>query len=67
MKEFSGGLYAVTTCTNLTKVAETWKQLWNWVQSSQYRWRKTHELEKPRDPRAAAKDLVLDLYLPIEG
>jgi hypothetical protein len=28
--------------------------------------RRTHELEKPRDPFAPEKDFILDLYLPIE-
>ena len=69
IKEFKGGLYAVTTCRKLALVGETWMKLWKWVQSDlcKYRWRKTHELEKPHDPRASAEDLVLDLYLPIEA
>jgi len=68
VKEFSGGLYAVTTCEDLTLVGENWKRLWEWVQSgnSGYKWRKTHELEKPMNPCASEKDLVLDLYLPIQ-
>ena len=55
----------MTTC-KLQDVFETWKKLWEWVQSSKHKWRRTHELEKHKDPLASGKDLVLDLYLPIE-
>lgn len=65
VKNLAGGLYAVTTC-KLQDVFETWKKLWEWVQSSKHKWRCTHELEKHKDPLASEKDLVLDLYLPIE-
>jgi DNA gyrase inhibitor GyrI len=67
---FAGGLYAVTTCRlkgdPQGTVQEIWMKLWSWVQASKYRWRRTHELEKPHDPSAAEQDLVLELYLPIE-
>jgi DNA gyrase inhibitor GyrI len=68
IKEFPGGLYAVTTCRlhGEPNVAETWRLLWEWVQSSEYQWRQTHELEQPHDPLADEEDLILDLYLPIE-
>lgn len=67
-KDFPGGLYAVTTCKELSTVGETWMKLWEWVNSEKckYKWRKTHELEKQHDPRASEKDTALDLYLPIE-
>ncbi len=71
VKEFAGGLYAVTTCKLLGdpkgSVPEVWGRLWEWVQSSQYRWRRTHELEKLHDPSASEENAILDLYLPIEG
>lgn len=67
----SGGLYAVTRCKLCGdpegSVPEVWKRLWDWVQASGYEWRRTHELEKPVDPLAPEEELVLDLYLPIEG
>jgi DNA gyrase inhibitor GyrI len=68
VKDFEGGLYAVTRCELLGEpnVLETWKMLWDWVQGSKYTWRKTHELERPADPRVPEEDLVLDLFLPIE-
>jgi len=71
VKDFAGGLYAVTTC-RLTgdpqgNVMEVWQHLLNWVRESPYDWRRTHELERLRDPYAAELDAVLDLYLPVEG
>lgn len=69
-KDFPGGLYAVARCSLYGdprgNVLEIWKQLWDWVQSSKYSWRNTHELEKAVDARVPERDLVLDLYLPIE-
>jgi DNA gyrase inhibitor GyrI len=62
---FAGGLYAVTTHHGPPS-PEVWKSLWDWVQTSRYRWRKTHELERPRNPSAPVDALVFDLYLPIE-
>lgn len=70
LKDFGGGLYAVTTCALAggQGVPSTWKTLLGWVQASQYAWRRnTHELERIRNPLAAEQDIVLDLYLPIEG
>ncbi len=70
VKEFRGGLYAVTTCKlqgdPRGSVPEIWMKLWEWVQSSQYEWRETHELEKLQNPDVPEEDIVLDLYLPIE-
>lgn len=68
IKEFPGGLYAVTSCRLLGEpnVLETWKLLWEWVQSSEYRWRETHELEKSKNPMAPEDEIELELYLPIE-
>jgi DNA gyrase inhibitor GyrI len=69
VKEFPGGLYAVTTCQlqgdPLGNVPEIWMMLGEWVQSSDHKWRPTHELEKPQDPLASEDDMVLDLFLPI--
>jgi DNA gyrase inhibitor GyrI len=71
VKDFPGGLYAVTTCKLHGdpggSVPDMWMKLWEWVQSSKYKWRGTHELEKLRDPQASERDMVLDLCLPIEG
>jgi DNA gyrase inhibitor GyrI len=62
---FACGLYAVTTHHGPPS-PEVWKSLWDWVQASPYRWRKTHELERPRNPLAPEPELIFDLYLPIE-
>jgi DNA gyrase inhibitor GyrI len=68
IKEFPGGLYAVTVCRLLGEpnVPETWKLLWEWVKSSEYRWRQTHELEKSKNPMAPEDEIELELYLPIQ-
>jgi DNA gyrase inhibitor GyrI len=67
VKDFPGGLYAVTTCKTVESIGEVWKSLWEWVQASEYEWRKTHELEKPHDPLASEGELVFDLYVPIDS
>jgi DNA gyrase inhibitor GyrI len=64
-KEFPGGLYAVVTHRGFPN-PQVWKALWDWVQSGKYRWRKTHELEKPLNPLAAESEMAFDLYLPVE-
>jgi DNA gyrase inhibitor GyrI len=69
LKDFPGGLYAVTSCrlSGGPSVPQCWKALLRWVHSSPYAWRRTaHELEKVRDPLAAAADMELELYLPLE-
>ena len=68
IKQFPGGRYAVTSCrlSGEPNVPETWKLLWEWVRSSGYRWRQTHELEKCNNPLTPERDIELDLYLPIE-
>jgi len=70
VKNFGGGLYAVTTCRLQDDpsgtMPEVWHKLWEWVEESDYEWRPTHELEKARNPRAPEDEFLLDLYLPIE-
>jgi len=69
--EFQGGRYAVTTCKLIDdpngNMPEVWMKLYEWVKESEYEWQKTQELEKPHDLSSADEDLLLDLYLPIEG
>lgn len=64
-KDFPGGIYAVTTIKGYPNPV-LWKQLWDWVQSSQYKWRKTHELENPLNPQAPEEEIIFNLFLPIE-
>lgn len=76
IKEFEGGLYAVTTCTLKEELEseffqkegylESWKKLVDWVKSSKYAYGKHQCLEKTHDPKASEEELVLDLYCPIE-
>ena len=76
IKEFKGGLYAVTTCKLKEELEseffrkegflESWKKLVDWVKSSKYTYGKHQCLEKAHDPNASEEELVLDLYCPIE-
>ena len=69
--EFQGGRYAVTTCKLMNdpngNIPEVWLKLYEWVKESEYEWQQTQELEKPHDLTSADEELLLDLYLPIEG
>ena len=69
-KNFPGGLYAVTSCKLVGDpqgtVAEVWHKLLKWIRDNNYRWRKTHELERIHNPLAPEQEIILDLYLPIE-
>jgi DNA gyrase inhibitor GyrI len=66
VKDVPGGRFAVLTHRGYPG-PQVWKQLWDWVQRSRYRWRKTHELERMHNPLAADAEAIFDLYLPIEG
>jgi len=76
VKEFEGGLYAVTTCKLKEELEseffqkegylESWKKIVDWVESSKYKHGKQQCLEKAHDPGASEEELVLDLYCPIE-
>ncbi len=70
VKEFPGGRYATAVCLPVSggAVPQTWKALLRWVHGSQYAWRRaTHELEQLMNPGAPPQELVLKLYLPVEG
>jgi DNA gyrase inhibitor GyrI/DNA-binding transcriptional ArsR family regulator len=70
VKDFEGGLYAVTTTkliSNDENMIPAWKQLADWVNNhDKYKMEKRIFLEHHLNPRAAPEDLVLDLYCPIE-
>jgi DNA gyrase inhibitor GyrI/DNA-binding HxlR family transcriptional regulator len=76
IKEFKGGLYAVTTCNLKEEIEseffqkkgylESWKKIVDWVKSSKYNFGKHQALEKAHDPEASDEEFVLDLYCPIE-
>ncbi|UCF58486.1 MAG: GyrI-like domain-containing protein [Candidatus Bathyarchaeota archaeon] len=75
IKEFKGGLYAVTTCKLKEELEseffqkegylESWKKIVDWVKSSKYDCGKHQCLEKAHEPGASEEELVLDLYCPI--
>jgi DNA gyrase inhibitor GyrI len=66
VKEFSGGLYAVTRC-RLSEIRETWKRLTEWNEEGPYRLAHHQWLEECLNPpvMGTERDLVYDLYLPI--
>ncbi len=66
LKDFPGGRYAVTAC-RLDGIGPAWRALWEWVKASEYRWRRAQELEHVLNPSAPEADMVVELYLPIEG
>ena len=66
VKDFSGGLYAVTRCKGVENIFPTWQQFVRWREESRYpggnhQWLEEHfgALGGPLE------ELVLDLYLPI--
>jgi DNA gyrase inhibitor GyrI len=66
IKEFSGGLYAVTQFKGLENIGEVWKQLVRWQEDSQYKaghhqW--LEELLTPLD--VPLEEYVFNLWLPI--
>ena len=68
IKEFEGGLYAVTTCKLKEELEseffqkegflESWKKLVDWVKSSKYKYGKHQGLEKAHDPNASEEQLL---------
>lgn len=69
VKEFPGGLYAVTRCEVLGDaydiIPATWKQLVTWLENSKYRGSTHQWLEEQLSPIGGTEDFVLDLYMPI--
>ena len=66
VKDFPGGLYAVTRCKGVETIYPTWQRFVRWREESRYhsanhQWLEEHfgALEGPPE------DLLLDLYLPI--
>jgi DNA gyrase inhibitor GyrI len=76
IKQFEGGLYAVTTCNLKEEIEseffqksgylESWKKIVDWVKASKYEFGKHQCLEKAHDPGAPEDELILDLYCSIE-
>ncbi len=66
IKEFPGGLYAVTRVGGIEHIGRTWKQLAEWGEDSAYRIAHHQWLEECfTPPRPPFDEMELDLYLPI--
>ena len=66
IKEFAGGLYAVTRCVGIPNIPAMWKQLVVWGEDSPYRMAQHQWLEECLTPPDEDMDQIeLDLYLPI--
>jgi AraC family transcriptional regulator len=73
VKDFPGGLYAVTRCQGLENIVSTWKELGTWVENSSYKTGQHQWLEESLTPPRSVADMenlspdtfVLDLYCPI--
>ena len=69
IKDFAGGLYAVTRCVvpkgKFEVIGETWKKLVTWREDSKFRCGAHQCLEKHVDFESPDTEFVLDLYLPI--
>ena len=66
VKDFNGGLYAVTRCKGVENIHPTWQKLVTWLEDSKYRgahhqWLEEHlsEIDAPPD------ELLIDLYAPV--
>lgn len=66
IKDFPGGLYAVTRMKGLQNIGEVWKQLALWRESSKFKLGNHQWLEHLLSPPDSPLDAyVFDLYLPI--
>ncbi len=70
IKDFPGGLYAVTRC-KLGNITQVWHQLMAWREKSPYRGAGHQWLEEALNPPIGQQidehTMELDLYLPIAG
>lgn len=68
IKDFTGGLYAVTGCKGVENITEAWGQLSAWLETSPYAMGNHQWLEEHLvfGIDTAPGDFVLDLYLPIK-
>jgi len=66
VKDFPGGLYAVTHC-RLSRIGETWQQFVAWREDSRYKPAHHQWLEECLTPPLSGEigDLEFDLYMPV--
>lgn len=67
IREFEGGLYAVTRCQSVEAIGATWQALVKWLTGSKYGHADHQWLEEHLNSTFPASDseLLLDLYAPI--
>lgn len=66
IKEFPGGLYAVTRCEGLQHISDIWMQLAVWREDSHYQEAHHQWFEECFTPEAERlEDYIFDLYAPI--
>jgi DNA gyrase inhibitor GyrI len=66
VKEFEGGLYAVTRFKDLNNIGQVWRQLVHWREDSPYRKGHHQWLENLlTQPGTPYQEFEFDLYLPI--
>jgi len=69
IKDFAGGLYAVTQCVVpkgfFDVIGDTWKKLVTWREDSKYKCGNHQWLEESLPLELPDTEFVLDLYLPI--
>jgi DNA gyrase inhibitor GyrI len=69
VKEFEGGLYAITRCHGIETITATWMKLAEWVENnSKYRFGTQEMLEEHVGPFPfeVTEDFTLDLYCSIQ-
>jgi DNA gyrase inhibitor GyrI len=73
IKEFAGGLYAVTRCKSIHQIMEIWKSLGAWLKESSYKMGQHQWLEECLTKPTSAEleeipleDFEMDLYCPIQ-
>ena len=68
VKEFVGGLYAVSRCVSLDDIFNCWQRLVAWAEASPHRPIRRQCLEEHVEyDEAPGGRVVIDLYLPIWG
>jgi DNA gyrase inhibitor GyrI len=66
IKEFPGGLYAVTRSQGIQNISEDWKKLAIWREDSKYQVAHHQWLEECFTPHAESLEAyIFDLYIPI--
>ena len=65
VKDFGGGLYAVTRCKGVESIGPTWKRLVAWREESGHRYAHHQWLEEQTHASDSFEEMEFNLYLPI--